>query len=553
VSISDPPDDSKFLSVTTAQTQRIPAILRQLSNKTLILVALLFTIFQVTWSFRAHRLALEPDSDDDFYLCDAMRRIDVLDHQGPIPFVQGLLNKPPHSPFATGVCLLGLLFGIQGLAGPYLVSGVLVFVLLAEANRLASDLSTLARWSLLAGILLMPFTRLMVVELRPDFAVGLFGAIGSLRLVQMVLRPYRATSREIGLCSLALALTLLAKPTFFPHAIIVMGLATAIPLFLRLLVDNRLSAFSWGLFLDRFKPCLWAIIGCLALVIPYYFYGYRLIWDYIVQCVWGEGNWRWQVNGGMWGALQYYFSGAGADSIGSYFNLFLLIIFVGLVYLLLRHRFYQAAELIVGFLLAIASAAVIIWAGIANPAFNLTAQLLLTFTAIIALNYLLAEVTWKWVQAAAALPILFIGVFQTPDPGSMDRERLANRGITTKVVEAIESLSTGNPKFPSKPIGVAMPGYALLHDSSLWILSHDRGFTIQAYDLGDYTDLGTVMAKMGPADFVCLSETPNAPESFQKIQSELFARFKSDQQFELATRIPFGKEAIWLYKRKGSG
>jgi len=534
--------------VTTAQTHRIPAVLRQLSYKTLILVALLFTVFQVTWSFRTHRLALEPDSDDDFYLCDAMRRIDVLDHQGPIPFVQGLLNNPPHSPFATGVCLVGLLFGIQGLAGPYLVSGLLVFVLLAEANRLASDLSVLARWVLLAGILLIPFTRLMVVELRPDFAVGLFGAIACLRLVQMVLRPYRATPREIGLCSLALGFTLLAKPTFFPHAIIVVGLAMAIPLFLCLLIDNRLNSFRWGLLLDRFKPCVWAISGCLVLVIPCYLYGYRLIWDYIVECVWGEGNWRWQVNGGMWGAVQYYFSGAGAVSIGAYFNLFLGIIFLGLLYLLLRHRFYQAVELIVGFLLAIASTTVIILAGIDNPTFNLTAQLLLTLAAIIALNYLLAGVPWKYLQAVAVLPVLFIGLLQTPLPGAMDRERLANRGITTKVVEAIESLSAGNSNFPSKPIRVAMPGYTLLHDSSLWMLSHNRGFTIEAYDLGDYSDLGTVMAKLAPADFVCLSETPNAPESFLKIQSELFARFKSDQQFELAARIPFGKEAIWLYK-----
>jgi hypothetical protein len=528
----------------------MPAVLRQLSGKTLILLALLFTIFQVTWSFRTHRLALEPDADDDFYLSDAMERIDVLDHRGPVPFVQGLLNNPPHSPFATGVCLLGLLFGIQGLAGPYLISGLLVLVLLAEANRLARDLSTVARWTLLAGILLIPFTRLMVVELRPDFAVGLFGAIGCLRLAQMVLWPHRANRREIGLCSLALAFTLLAKPTFFPHTIVVVGLAVAIPLFLRGLVDNRLNYFRWGPLWDRCKPCVWAIIGCLVLVIPYYFYGYRLIWDYIVECIWGEGNWRWQVDGGMWGAVQYYFSGAGAVSIGSYFILFLVIIFVGLIYLVPRQRFYQAVELLVGVLLAIASATVIILAGIGNPTFNLTAQLLLTFTAVVALNYLLAGVRWKYLQAAAVLPVMFIGLLKTPLPGAMDRERLANRGITTKVVDVIESISTGKPNFPSKPISVAMPGYALLHDSSLWMLSHNRGFTIEAYELGDYSDLGTVMAKLAPADFVCLSETPNVPESFLKIQSELFARFKSDQQFELVTRIPFGKEAIWLYKPK---
>ena len=98
-----------------------------------------------------------------------------------------------------------------------------------------------------------------------------------------------------------------------------------------------------------------------------------------------------------------------------------------------------------------------------------------------------------------------------------------------------------------------MPGYALLHDSALWILSHNRGFVIEAYDLGDYSDLETVMSKLATADFVCLSEAPNTPKSFVKIQSELFARFKSDQQFEFASRIPFGKQAIWLYKRKSGG
>ena len=482
-----------------------------------------------------------------------MQRIQVLDQHGAIAFVQNFFADPPHSPFSTGVCLVGLLFGIQGLVGPYLVSGLLVFIFLAEADRLTNNLSSTAKWILIAGLLLIPFARLMVVELRPDFAVGLFGAMGCLRLSQMILRSRSPDRREIVVCSLALALTLLAKPTFFPHAIVVVGLTVATSLFLRLLVDKWLHAFSSASLLDRFKPCAWSICGCLVLVVPYYLYGYRLIWDYIAECVWGEGNWRWQVDGGIWGSLQYYLSGAGASPLRGYFNLCLVIIFVGLACQILRRRLYEAAELAVGLSLAIASAAVIIIGGIANPTFNLTAQLLLTFTAIIALNYVFAQGPWRYLQVPGVIPFLIVGVFQTPFGGAMDRERLANRGITTKVVVAIESLSAGNPNFPSKPISVAMPGYALLHDSSLWMLSHNRGFTIEAYDLGDYTDLGTVMAKLAPADFVCLSETPDTPKTFLKIQTELFDRFKTDQQFEFVTRIPFGKEAIWLYKRKGSG
>jgi hypothetical protein len=543
--------------VKPPETQTMLSAFKQLSHKALVLGALLFTIFQVTWSFRTHRLALEPDSDDDFYLADAIERVDVLDQHGPIPFVQGFFSSPPHSPFATGVCLLGLMFGFQGLAGPYLVSGILVFILLAEANRLASDLSTVARLVLLAGILLIPFTRLMVVELRPDFAVGLFGAIGCLRLSQMVLRTRRPDIREIGLCSLALGFTLLAKPTFFPHTIIVVGLSIFISLCFRALIENRTRTFQWASLFDRLRPCAWSIGGCMVFALPYYVYGYRLIWDYIVEAVWGESAWRWQVDGGVWGSLQYYLSGAGAGPIGSYFGLFLGIIVVGMVYLFLRGRFNEASELTVGLLLVLTSAAVIVIGGIGNPTFNLTAQLLLTLTAVIALNYLFARLPWPQLQVAAALPLLVVGLFQTPIPSAMDRERLANHGITTKVVDTIESLSAGKPNFPSRPIKVALPGFALLHDSNLWILSHNRGFVILGYEL-DYLDLETVMAKLAGGDsklaggdFVCLSETPNVPTTFLKVQTQLFAHFKTDQEFEFVTRIPFGNQAIWLYRRRG--
>jgi hypothetical protein len=534
--------------VTTAQSHRIPEVLRQLSYKTLIVVALLFTIFQVTWSFRNHRLALEPWPDDDFYLCDAMQRIQVLDQHGAIAFVQNLFADPPHSPFSSGVCLLGLLFGIQGLVGPYLVSGLLVFIFLAEADRLTNNLSSTAKWILIAGLLLIPFARLMVVELRPDFAVGLFGAMGCLRLSQMILRSRSPDRREIVVCSLALALTLLAKPTFFPHTIVIVGSTIIISLFFRELVDNRLASLRWSALFSRFKPCAWSIAGCIVLVLPYYVFGYRLVWDYIAECIWGNGNWRWQVEGGVGGSLHYYLSGAGMSSIGAYCNLSLAIVFFGLVYLALRRRFYEAAELAVGVLLTVISATVIILGGIGNPTFNLTAQLFLVLTAVIALNYILVGV--RYVQALAVLPVLLVGLFQTPLSGNMDRERLANRGIATKVVEAIEAFSAGNPTFPARPISVAMPGYALLHDSALWILSHNRGFDIEAYDLGDYSDLETVMTKLATADFVCLSETPNAPKGFVRIDGELFARFKTDQQFEFKSRIPFGNQAIWLYQRR---
>jgi hypothetical protein len=286
------------------------------------------------------------------------------------------------------------------------------------------------------------------------------------------------------------------------------------------------------------------------LVLPYYVFGYRLIWDYIAECIGGIGNWRWQVEGGIGGALHYYLSGAGISPIGTYCNLVLAIVFFGLIYLVLRRRFYQAAELGVGVLLAVISATVIILGGIPNPTFNLTALLFLVLTAVIALNYMLAGAPSQYVQAIAVLPVLLVGLFQTPLPGNMDRERIANRGIATKVVDAIEAFSAGIPRFPAAQINVAMPGYALLHDSTLWILSHERGFDIEAYDLGDYSDLETVMTKLATADFVCLSETPNAPKGFVRIDDELFARFKTDQQFEFKSRIPFGNQAIWLYQRR---
>ena len=98
-----------------------------------------------------------------------------------------------------------------------------------------------------------------------------------------------------------------------------------------------------------------------------------------------------------------------------------------------------------GLLPSLASVAVIVLGGISNPTFNLTAQLLLALTAVTAVDHLLGRMPWRHL---AALPLLSLGLFQTPLRGDMDRERLANRGITTNAMDTIESLS-GKPDFRS--------------------------------------------------------------------------------------------------------
>jgi hypothetical protein len=298
------------------------------STRSLALVTLLFTVFQVSWSFRTHRLAQEPNSDDNFYLWDAIQRLDVLDQRGPIQFVEDFFSRPPHSPLATIVCLTGLAFGVNGFVGPYLVSGFLVFILLSEVNKRANNLSTPARAILFLGILLVPLVRLSVVELRPDFAVGLFGAMACIRLSRMVLSADRPTSGNILFSALLQALTLLAKPTYFAHTLIIFGLSIILPLIFAAIIDRRSGGSIRTRLFNRSRSCLWSVLAGLALALPYYIFGFRDVLDYIWINVFTSNADYWRIPGGIVGSFQYFYfsSGPGSGAIGNFLQLFLFII-----------------------------------------------------------------------------------------------------------------------------------------------------------------------------------------------------------------------------------
>ena len=518
----------------------------ELSTWSLAIVTLLFTLFQVSWSFRNYRLAQEPDSDDNVYLLDAMQRLDVLDQRGPVQFVQELFTKPAHSPFATAVCLLGLAFGANGFVGPYLVSGILVFVFLLEINRLASNLSVTTRAILLGGVLLIPLTRSMVVELRPDFAVGLFGAMACVRLCRMVLRPGSPNVAEILSCALLQALTLLAKPTYFAHSLIIFGLSIALSLFFRMLIDRRVTDRKWSSLLRQARPCAWSVTGCLVLVLPYYLYGFLDIWHYITINTWGANAKFWRIPGGIRASLEYFLSGPGSDPIGGYLQLFLLIILIVTGYLLVLRRFYEAFEIVVGLLAALSSATIIVLSRIGNPTFNVPSHFLLTFAAVTALGYAVRELRWPSLHVATVLPVLIVGLVQRPDSGYIDRDYLAGNGIANKVISTIESSVSD---FSTKPTKLALAGSSQIHYATLEILAHNRHFPLEATGVAAWLDPDTVMANLGNPDFVCVSEPDGLPEIYQKLQVKLLAQFKSDHRFRYVNRFPLARGAIWLFQR----
>jgi hypothetical protein len=519
------------------------------STRSLALVALVFTLFQVSWSFRTHRLAQEPNSDDNEYLWDAMLRLDMLDQHGPIPFVEQFFSNPPHSPFATAVCLIGLAFGINGFVGPYLVNGFLIFILLREVDRLASGLSLTAKAILLAGILLLPLTRLTVVELRPDFAVGLFGAMACLRLCRMILLPGTPTSADIFSCALWQALTLLAKPTYFAHSLIIFGMSIALSLLFQAAVDRHPTEPRLITLLNRARPCAWSVGWAVALCSPYYIFGFRDIWDYIRSNVWGSNAAFWRIPGGISESFQYFLSGPGSSPIGNFLQLFLFIILVGIAYLLWLRRLSEAAEIMVGLLVALASATIIVIGRIGNPTFNVPADFLLTLTAVTGLTYLLKKLRASSIQLVAVLPILILGLIQPPILGNMNRYRLADTGIADKIVNSIESLDSGEPDFTTRTRKLALLGGSPFNGYEFDILAHNRHFPLEADDLSDWLNLDTVMGNLGDPDFVCVTEPGADPKVYHDLDAALLERFKSDHRFRFVSRFPMSRGAVWLFQR----
>ena len=186
-----------------------------------LLLTLLFTGIVVQYSFARGRLSQDPTYDDASYLYEAGRRLAVLYDRGLTAYLVNLYYDPPHAPFIDlGAQLTFAVFGLHAWAPYVFVNGLVNLVLLLAVVYFARVASLGARIVLMVFTLSLPFVVVGLHEYRPDFAGGLFTALGiSLVIEGALYRTGVRRDRQFLFGGIFFGLALVTKAVFFAHTL----------------------------------------------------------------------------------------------------------------------------------------------------------------------------------------------------------------------------------------------------------------------------------------------------------------------------------------------
>jgi hypothetical protein len=400
-----------------------------------IAIAAVFTVLFVQLSLRFGRLQRDLQYDDVMYFLDGLDRLEQFHGDGLRGLVVGYLHRAPHSPWSS--FLAAGSFGLFGLKewGPYLGNGLLILLLVGFVDVLAIGQGQWSRRFCLFMACSVPFAAQGVMHFCPDFAAGLFTAIGAVLLLR---DNFAESSRSHqAAAGLFFGLALLAKPTGSPFTLgITMGtlvLAAICDWVTRREITPGRVAASWG----------WCLGVMLALAAPHYVLAWRLVVYIVTVNTVSSQAGVWTMSGGEPFPWYYYLTGLGGRMmLHNHLYLFAAICLASMA-VVVRGRERTAIVRHLAFALVLAvSWAVPTMLGSFNPFFAQTFVVLLLFCTVLAVGNILPRVPrhgtrWLWARrlaVASALIVPFIGIASrpsgvAPDPAQIQVHRAIYRDV----------------------------------------------------------------------------------------------------------------------------
>jgi len=400
-----------------------------------VAIATVFTVVFVQVSLRFGRLQGDLQYDDVMYFLDGFDRLEQVRADGLRGLVAGYLHRPPHSPWSSFLAAGSFaLFGLKEW-GPYLGNGLLILVLVGFVDVLAIGQERWSRRFCLFMACTVPFAAQGVMQFRPDFAAGLFTAIG----VILLLRDNFAESSRWhqAAAGLSFGLALLAKPTGSPFTLgIIVGTLVLAGICDRVtrreLTLGRVAA-SWG----------WCLGPMLASAAPHYVLAWQSVAAIVeINTVSSQAG-VWKMSGGEPFPWYYYLTGLGGRMmLRNHLYVFAAICLASAAFVVRgRDRVAIVRHLAFALVLTV-SWAVPTMVGSFSPFFTQTFVVLLLFWTVLALGDLLRLVPrhgsrWLWARrlaVAGALVVPFIGITSRPsgvppDPAQIQVHRAIYRDV----------------------------------------------------------------------------------------------------------------------------
>jgi hypothetical protein len=520
----------------------------------LFLVAAIFTVMAVQWSLRVGRLANDPAADDVGYLVDGLKRLDLAQQKGLSEFFNSFVVAPPHSPWSTALVIFGLaLFGVNDWS-PYILNGSLVLILLYAAQRYLGRTHPINQICLLSVIFLSPLALTAVHDFRPDFAVGLFTALFSLRIVWLASQE-RIRDKELQtyfVVGMLVGLGYLGKPTFFPHTTVIC------------VASFCLGEISYRLFSAeriQLRPTLIRLaglaIGVVLVAGPYFLVGWRHILDYLLaNALTGANASIWKVPGGMAGSFRTYFIGSNmVRMLGLFQPLLLLWILLGLALSLLLKKPRSVFFILSGLLLSILSACIISAGQMDNPFFALPSELTFLLTGIFAIGE--ASRSQKIHPLAFASGVMSLIFFFLHSPTinmwAPSDDMRPDRSLNYLILKEVTNVWSANPQNVKKPTLFATFFGRVNIVSQQW-LSLKHHIPINLSEIGISASLEEQLQRAQAADFVEVADPgsrwlPHLPSTL--LQEAILTQLRTSSFQELHPII--GKEGtVYLFQKLSS-
>ena len=336
--------------------------------------AVVFTLVILQYSFRHGRLILFPAYDDVDYFAEAVEAVQVFYDHGFVALLKHYRDRPPHSPYSSGLATVAfLVFGIRDWA-PYAANALLLFGFFAFADYL---LKGVALWQKVLFILFLctvPLVGMASHEFRPDHAVSLLTVVG---VFVLLTRPFvRSPLRHKLVAGAFFGLAMLTKPPVFP---------ATVTFFVAALVLATLSdRFGRGQrFTARRAAAAWApcAVPFILIPLPHYLIHGGYILHYIYDILFGSQREAYLTRGDLSHHLKFYLTGHAAKvMLGRHFTLLVAFLLALTALFLLRRR---RLDLVTG-----AALALVLLLSYAIPTVNQTKQEFFGLTFHIMLAYL---------------------------------------------------------------------------------------------------------------------------------------------------------------------
>ena len=474
------------------------------------LIAFIFTAGVLQWSMNYGRLAYDMTYDDVGYFLDAYSRIQVLYQQGIGTMLSGVLTNPPHSPWSSLLAFIGFaVFGPFDWA-PYLMNGISIFLFLTFLVYILRRTHFVVSALLTVLFLFIPFSFFAVHEFRPDFIVGLSTCVFSFLAIESFSIAQDHDKLKLRCAGIIFGIALLSKPSFFAHTLALAIFVSVFIILFPMLTDYR----KWQL--EKSKNLSFILrdfyLPGIILVVPYYAFAWRPIWDYFwTNTRGGTGSTIWNLQGSYWEIFKSFtIDGAVALMISGYLYFFVGIVILSIA-LLIKKRKWQELYVLSGLLVvALVSLVIIIYGQINNMFFGLTYQIMLSLAVCYCLSAFYGNRTTFRLLIAAF--ILFSGLHVIVNKSilhmvSANKSPLVRKetSVNLKIIRAMDYyLKKNNLPVTSEKVFVSFAGD--INASSMKWLAYQNSLPLEFSDLHMQDDLVAFKEVVAKSNFIIVAD-----------------------------------------------